>query len=205
MVFITRFSAKLIKGLRLVIAAACLFATANSVAAGIQPHKAAAQITESSINLSARFNVSLTPALEQALQNGLSLPFTFEFQLVRPRVYAWFRQLSDWFEPTATLTKRLSYHTLTRQYRVSQGGISRNFATLPEALAALGIIGGWSALESTSATRDPADFAGRIRLRLDLSLLPKPYQLAALGQADWRLESAWIDFSATRSNDGAQP
>ncbi|SFN30865.1 protein of unknown function [Formivibrio citricus] len=202
--FITRFSARLIKVLRHAVAAACLFAMANGAAAGIQPHKAAAQITDNSINVSARFNVSLTPALEQALQNGLSLPFTYEFQLVRPRVYAWFRQLSDWFEPTATLTKRLSYHALTRQYRVSQGGFSRSFATLPEALAALGIIGGWSVLETAPATRDPADFAGRVRLRLDLSLLPKPYQLAALGQSEWRLESAWLDFPANRGDNGTQ-
>lgn len=205
MVFITQFSARLTKYLRQAVATACLFAMANGMAAGIHAQKAAAQITENSINVSARFNVSLTPSLEQALQNGLSLPFTYEFQLVRPRVYAWIRQLSDWFEPTATQTKRLSYHALTRQYRVSQGGFSRNFATLPEALAALGVIGGWSTLENTSAVRDPADFAGRIRLRLDLSLLPKPYQLAALGQSEWRLESAWTDFSATRSDDGAQP
>lgn len=205
MVFITQFSAKLIKGLRHAVAAACLLAIANSVAAGIQPQKATAQISENTINISARFNVNLTPTLEQALQNGLSLPFTYEFQLVRPRVYAWIRQLSDWLDPSATLTKRLSYHALTRQYRVSQNGLSRNFPTLPEALAALGIIGGWSALDSSAVARKPDDFVGRIRLRLDLSLLPKPYQLAALGQADWRLESAWIDFSASRSKDDLQP
>ncbi len=202
MVFITRFFAKLSRGLRLATAAACLFVMANGFAAGIHPHKAGAQISESTISISARFNVSLTPSLEQALQNGLSLPFTYEFQLVRPRVYAWFRQLSGWFEPTATLTKRLSYHALTRQYRVSQDGLSRSFATLPEALNALGIIGGWNALENNTVTRDPSDFSGRIRLRLDLSLLPKPYQLAALGQSDWRLESSWIDFTATRNDDG---
>lgn len=202
--FITRFSVKLVKALRHAAAIACFFAAAHCPAAGIVPQRAIAQVTESDIHISARFNVTLTPALEQALQSGLALPFTYEFQLVRPRFYALIRQISDWFDPTATLTKRLSYHALTRQYRVSQEGLSRSFANLPEALTALGVVGGWTVMDNGASIRDPGEFTGRVRLRLNLSLLPKPYQLAALGQSDWRLESAWLSFPAS-SSGGNRP
>src|SRR5471030_2823488 len=99
MVFITRFSVKLARLLRLAALAACLLAAPLGHASGIEPQKAVALFTDNRIEISSRFSITLSPALEQALQNGLALPFQFEFQLTKPRMYAWAHQISDWFGP----------------------------------------------------------------------------------------------------------
>ncbi|KPC49435.1 hypothetical protein WG78_21115 [Amantichitinum ursilacus] len=161
----------------------------------IKATQTAAAYGENQIELSGRFIVTLTPTLEDALANGLSLPFVYEFQLTRPRTYSWYRQLSDWFSPTATLTYRLSYHALSRQYRLHLGSFYRSFSSLDQALAALGVLRDWGVLQDTSLARDKDDLAGRMRLRLDMSQLPKTFQLTALGHSDWQLESQWTDFA----------
>lgn len=208
MAFITRFFARLVSTFSLAILVIFLIASAPARAGGIDPQKAVAVFSNDRIEIAARFQVNLTPALELALQNGLSLPFKFEFQLTRPRLRAWALQLSDWFEPAASLTQRLSYQPLTRQYRVLTGGvshISRSFNSLNEALAAVGVIGSWQVLPDSSLAHDSENFAGRLRLRLDLSQLPKPYQLAALGNSDWHLDSPWADLSVHDLSEAAQP
>lgn len=204
MAFITRFSAKLHRLARLALMAVLMLAAVQGHASGIEPQKAVALFTDNRIEVSTRFSIQLSPTLEQALQNGLVLPFQLEFQLTRPRLSAWARQISDWFGPAQSLTLRLAYQTLTRQYRVSTGGLSRNFSPLHEALSALGIVSGWQILQNSDLAQDPSDFAGKIRLRLDLSQLPRPYQLAAIGQADWHLDSPWVDLSVLVA-ETAQP
>ncbi|GHD66696.1 hypothetical protein GCM10007350_29300 [Jeongeupia chitinilytica] len=164
----------------------------------IRAQSAGANYGNNRIELSARFAVSLNPTLESALTNGVSLPFVYEFQLTRPRGYALYRQVADWFSPTAELGYRLSYHAISRQYRLHLGSYYRSFATLDDALSALGVVKGWGVLADTSIADDKSDFAGRVRLRLDLSQMPKPFQLSTLGQGDWKLESAWIDVVPSR-------
>lgn len=203
--FITRFSAKLLRLLRLSALAMLLCVTAQGHASGIESRKTSATFIGNHVELSARFNVTLTPVLEQALQNGLALPFQFEFQLNRPRFRAWARHLADWFSPEESLTQRLSYQSLTRKYRVSTGGISRSFNTLDEALSALGIISGWQILTDSDNSTDHSTFSGRIRMKLDLSQLPKPYQMGAIGQSAWHLESPWANISVANDPEAVQP
>ncbi|WP_159666481.1 DUF4390 domain-containing protein [Andreprevotia sp. IGB-42] len=173
--------------------AACVSATA--LADGIKPVSSGAEYAGEHIELSARFQLSLNATLEDALANGLTLPFTYEFQLTRPRLYSWYRQAMDSFNPTASLTYRLSYHALSRQYRLNFGNFYRSFASVDEALSALGVVRGWNVLHDTGIAKDKDPFSGRIRLRLDISQLPKPFQLSTLGQNDWKLESGWVDVN----------
>lgn len=196
MAFITRFSAKLHRLIGLAAVAVLFAVSAQAKAGNIDAHKAVAFFSNDRIEISARFSINLPPALESALQNGLALPFEFEFELTRPRLYTMMRY-SLWFGPTASRTQRLSYQPLTRQYRVHTGGLYRNFKTLSEALSAVGIISGWSVLANTSVAEDSGSFAGRLRLKLDLSQLPTPYQMAAIGRSEWSLSSGWADLFVT--------
>jgi len=204
MVFITRYSANLFRLARLAVMAFFLLATAQVQASGIDSQKAVALFIENRIEISSHFSIQLSPVLEQSLQNGLVLPFQLEFQLTKPRFRAWMRQLSDWLAPAEAMTIKLGYQALTRQYRVSSGGLSRTFNTLHEALAALGIVSGWQILAQSDLAKDPHAFAGQIRLRLDLAQLPKPYQLAAIGQSDWHISSSWTNLSVTLAEASLQ-
>lgn len=205
MVFITRYFARLARHCNAAFMAVLLLVGAYAHADGIEARKAVAHISENRIELSARFAVKLSPTLEQALQNGLQLPFLYEFELTRPRLYAWARQISNGFGPTATLTQSLSYQSLTRKYRVSSGGFSRSFVSLSEALSALGIISGWYVLPDSDLAENGKRFGGRLRLRLDLSQLPKPYQMGAIGQSEWHLDSPWAELAITASDEEGQP
>jgi hypothetical protein len=78
---------------------------------------------------------------------------------------------------------------LTRQYRVNIGGVFQNFFDLPEALAFLSRVRRHDILDAASLER--GTYIAAVRLRLDMSELPKPFQLDALGSHDWDLDSGW--------------
>ena len=75
----------------------------------------------------------------------------------------------------------------------------RNFSSLEEALAAIGNLRSWSVLDGSNIA--PDDFAGKLRLKLDLSQLPKAYQLNAIGNEAWQLDSGWSELQPRRSSD----
>ncbi|HEX7053875.1 MAG TPA: DUF4390 domain-containing protein [Burkholderiales bacterium] len=143
---------------------------------------------EQGLVLDADFAFELTPRLAEALANGVPLYFRVDFALTRSRWY--------WWDETAAerdLQIRLSYHALSRHYRVAVGELQRSFAALDEALDALHHLRGWLVVERTVTLAD-ADYEAALRMRLDTGLLPKPFQLSALTSADLNLESPWHRF-----------
>ena len=157
----------------------------------IKTQRVSAAWGDNQVELALAYKTTLTPALEDALTNGLSLPFVYEFELTRPRSYALYKQVMTWFSPTATLTYRLSYHALSRQYRLHLGSFYRSFNSLADALAAMGVVRDWGVLQDTNIAKNKNEFLGRVRLKLDLAQLPKTWQLAAFGHSDWQLDSDW--------------
>jgi hypothetical protein len=138
--------------------------------------------------LSADFALSLSPQLEEAVSKGVPLTFLVEFELMRPRWYWW-----DERTALATQTHRLSYHALTRQYRVLLNGVPQSYTTLAEALEAMTRLRGWR-VTPRDRTRPGTAYEGWIRLRLDTNQLPKPFQLTALTNRDWNPQSEWKRF-----------
>ncbi len=144
--------------------------------------------TEEGVVLNAEFAFDFNARLEQAVTNGVALYFVVEFELTQPRWY--------WFdEKTATRRRqtRLSYHALSRHFRLSTGLLQQNYATLREALAVLRRVRNWVVLEKGASLSD-ANYQASVRMRLDLSLLPKPFQVNALTSREWHLDSEWRRF-----------
>jgi hypothetical protein len=139
--------------------------------------------------LNARFDFELSPRLEEAINKGLPLYFLVEFELTRPRWY-WFDEKSV----TRTQTIRIAYHALTRQYRISTGSLYQSYATLGEALSVLKSVRNWNVLEKAQVQRGQKYEAG-VRMRLDLTQLPKPFQVNALTNREWTLASDWYRFN----------
>jgi Domain of unknown function (DUF4390) len=135
--------------------------------------------------LDADFHIDLTPRLEDAINNGVAVYFEVDFELTRKRWY-WFDERSV----SRQLMLRLSYHALTRQYRVSSGALYQSFSTLPEALRVLSRVRSWQVLERKDLTAGTLYQAG-LRMRLDVTQLPKPFQLDALTNREWNLASEW--------------
>jgi hypothetical protein len=145
--------------------------------------------TEEGLALEADFAFELNPRLREAVLNGVPLYFLVEFELTRLR---WW-----WFdEKTAAkrMQLRLSYHPLSRQYRLSTGMLQQQFHSLDQALHVLKRVRGWLVVER-SALPAEANHEAAVRMRLDVSLLPKPFQVSAITSRDLQLESAWRRFA----------
>jgi hypothetical protein len=138
--------------------------------------------------LNAAFQIELSPGLEDAVQKGVVLYFQTEFELTRSRWY--------WFEEKPAFAQRqtrLSYQPLTQQYRISSEGFTFSAKTISEALQAAGTIGGWRVIDNGQLDASKSYTAG-LRMTLDLSKLPKPFQVNALNNRDWNVSSDWLRF-----------
>ena len=106
-----------------------LLAAFGARADEIEVRDARLRATEEGLVLDADFAFDLTPRLLDVVGNGVPLYFRVDFELTRHRWY--------WFDESIALRRmqlRLSYHALSRQYRLSTGLLQQNFATLEEAL-----------------------------------------------------------------------
>ena len=141
--------------------------------------------------LSADFSFELNQRLEEAVEKGLVLHFVAEFEMTRPRWYWLDEKLSS-----RSLTYRLSYHALTRQYRLTTGGLHQSFASLSEVLRVLSRLRNWVVIEK-GAGQPGETYVAALRMRLDINQLPRPFQIAALGNRDWNLGSDWKVWPVT--------
>ena len=172
------------------LAAAALFAS-PAAAQGVDVRKPTVAIEDNAFVLDAHFDITLTPTLEDALNKGIPLYFLLEFELIRPRWY-WFN------DRVVSLHQqyRLSYNALTRQYRLGVGNLYQNYASLQEALEVMSRLRRRQEIEPGLLRKD-ATYLAALRFRLDISQLPKPFQLTALGSSQWQISSDWYRWTVT--------
>ncbi|HWI81579.1 DUF4390 domain-containing protein [Ramlibacter sp.] len=177
------------------VLALCLLA----LAAPAQAQSGNAEITqlrlersEEGLLLSANVRFDLPPVIEDALAKGIPMFFVAEAVLFRDRWYWYDKQVV-----TAARHMRLSFQPLTRRWRlvvssspIGNSGLAlgQTFDTRDEALAAVQRIYRWKVAEPgdiDAEGRHNVDF----RFRLDVSQLPRPFQIGAVGQADWSISA----------------
>ena len=170
-----------------VLIALSVFSVAAS-AEGIKLKSADLERVDGDWLLNATFQIELTPGLEDAVQKGVVLYFQTEFDVTRSRWY--------WFDEKSALAQRLtrlSYQPMTQQYRIASEGFTFSAKTMFEALQAVGSIGGWRVIDGSQI--DPSkSYTAALRMTLDLSKLPKPFQVNALNNLDWNVTSDWLRF-----------
>lgn len=191
MVFSTPFWKKFEAAALLLALLFSVFAAAAAQPHGIEVRRAVVVPAEDYYVLDADIDIALSAPLEDALHKGIPLYFQLEFELVRSRWY--------WFNDKAVTLQqqyRLSYSALTRQYRIGIGAFYQNFVTLPEALQALSRIRRREDLDPGALSKGSVYTAG-LRLRLDTSQLPRPFNLNALGSREWSLGSDWYRWTVT--------
>ena len=141
------------------------------------------------VALNATFEFEMPQVLEEAVQKGIAVYFNIEFELFRKRWYWLDRRISS-----STLTYRLSFSPLTRQYRLSRGGLSQPFESLEEALGLLKSVRQWKVVEP--GVLSPRDsYEAQVRMRLDVTQLPKPFQVNAITNREWNLASDWHELA----------
>lgn len=174
--------------LALALAAVSVFAAQPH---GIEVRRAAFIAADDHYVLDADIDIVLSAPLEDALNKGIPLYFLLDFELVRSRWY--------WFNDKVISREqpyRLSFSALTRQYRIGVGAFYQNFPTLAEALQVMSKVRRREDLDAGTLSKGTTYTAG-LRLRLDTSQLPKPFNLNALGSREWSLGSEWYRWTVT--------
>jgi len=147
------------------------------------------------IYLSADVRFDISSVVEDALLKGIPMFFVIEADLYRERWY-W----TDSRVASAARTLRLAYQPLTGRWRVnlSSGLISssaglratlnQNYDSLSEALSGIQHLARWKIAEASEVDPNAAhrlDFS----FRLDLSQLPRPFQIGVSGQREWTIDA----------------
>ncbi len=142
--------------------------------------------------LHVHLKLDLGPAVEEALTKGVALHFVAEAELMRDRWYWYDRKLAQ-----VSRHYRLAYQPLTRQWRLQvssepiySGGtgssIAQSFDSLQSALDVVRRQSGWKLAEASDLDPEARQHV-LYRFRLDMSQLPRPFQIAAGNQSDWNL------------------
>lgn len=140
------------------------------------------------IHLTATVSFELPSVVEDALLKGIPLIFVAEAEIYRSRWY-W----TDKRVVQATRSLRLAYQPLTRRWRLSQAdgsnaprvALAQSYETLTEAQSAIERISRWKIAESSEV--DASEHLLNFRFRLDLSQLPRPFQIGMAGQREWQI------------------
>jgi hypothetical protein len=175
------------RALRALALVALVLAIATAARADVLPVRASdLRVEDGEVLASAQFDLSLTPPLEEALQKGIPLYFTIEVELTRPRWYWVDEKVLQW-----SITYRVSYTELTRQYRVASGPLAGGAVeTLADVQRFIGRVTSRPIARAADLSAG-ARYEAAIRMKLDVNQLPKPFQLNALTSHEWQLASEW--------------
>lgn len=142
--------------------------------------------------LYANVRLELPAAVQDALTKGIPLVFLAEADLVRHRWYWTDKKIAS-----AQRHMRLAYHPLTQRWRLNVASgpmtanslglaLNLNFDSMQEALATMLRISGWRIADAAQIDAD-ATHKVEFRFGLDMSQLPRPFQIGAFGQSDWKI------------------
>lgn len=149
--------------------------------------------------IDADIDMTLSPTLRHMAGRGIPIYFTADLKIETKRWWWFNKVVADQQQ-----TWRVVYNALTRQWRVGTGDLSLPEASLDDALSAVRHIRGWAVADATDLKADEL-YEGRIRLRLDTSLLARPFQIDALNSSAWSLTTPWKNFNFLVSADELQP
>jgi len=142
------------------------------------------------IQLYARVQYPLNPAIQKALQDGVTLTFDLEAKVDRVR-HLWF----DSNVVDLTLQRELAYHVVTDRFVVRdvRSGDEKSFETLKEALAYLGKVDGWPILVEPQL--DGGRYIISVRAGVRRGKLPASLRALLFWTNDWQRVSKWYSWS----------
>ena len=159
----------------------------------LQVQSAYVTLEQSVFQLHARIDYPMTPAISNALADGVALSFDVEVRIQRSR--------RMWFDATVTeltLHRELDYHTVSDRYVVHdpRTGDQQTFATLDAALMYLGTIDSWPVL--VESVLQPGDhYTISVRAGMRRGHLPTSLRALLFWTNDWHRVSDWFTWSLT--------
>lgn len=149
----------------------------------VEPH-----VRDGELYIDADVEFEVSAELRTAAQKGVPVYFTVDLEISTQRWWWFDKRVVD-----QEMTWRIVYNALTRQWRIGTGELSIPVASLDDALSFVRNIRGWAVVRTDALDIDER-YDGRIRLRLDTSRLPRPFQIDAYNSSAWSLATPWKDF-----------
>ncbi len=165
-----------------------------------QPQILREQIQRSAdgLYLTVRLDLAPSATVEDVLVRGVPLYFVWQADVYRQRWYWTDKRVAG-----VQRTLRLAYQPLTRRWRLSlangvagsnsgaslQYALHQNFDTLADALAVVARVTRWRVADEADLEPD-ARHRVEWRMQLDLSLLPRPFQIGVANQPAWNIALA---------------
>jgi hypothetical protein len=156
----------------------------------LEVHSAYVNIDRGVFLLHARVEYPVSPAIGEALRDGVTLTFDLEARVERER-RLWFN--SNIVE--VTLRRDLSYHAVTDRYVVRdvRSGDQNSFATLEDALDFLGKVNDWPILVEPQL--DEGNYTISVRAGVRRGSLPASLRALLFWTNDWARVSEWYTWS----------
>lgn len=144
-------------------------------------------------------NLRISRELRNVAEKGVPIYFTADLRIVSER---WW-----WFDKVLVDTQRtwrVVYNALTRQWRIGTGDLTLPESSFDDALSMVRHIRGWAVAKLANLEPDK-QYKGRIRVRLNTSLLARPFQVDAFNSSAWSLATPWKDFKFSVSAGTLDP
>lgn len=155
-------------------------------------------VEDGKLYINADIDFDVSGELRNVAARGVPIYFTADLKIVTGR---WW-----WFDKTVVdeqLTWRIVYNALTRQWRAGSGELSMPESSLDDALSVVRHVRGW-AVADIADLEVGKEYQGRIRMRLDTSMLARPFQIDAFNSSAWSLATPWKNFTFSISVDEPQ-
>ncbi len=171
-------------------------ARADALDGLLEVRSAYVTVEDGVFQLFARVAYPVNDDIRAALKDGLTLTFNLDVVVSRERRF--------WMDSTVaeySLKRELMYHAVSDRYVTrdvdSTNGLQHSYATLEEALEALGTIDAWPFLLSPqlSAKRD---YRVSLRAGVRRGRLPETLRVLMFWTDDWHRESEWFSWSLQR-------
>jgi Domain of unknown function (DUF4390) len=172
-------------------------ARADALDGVLEVHSAYATIHQGVFQLFAHVTYPVNDDIRAALKDGLTLTFDLDVVVTRERRF--------WMDETVrevSLKRELTYHAVsdryvTRDVDPPNGTEQRSYATLEEALEALGTVDAWPFLltNQLSGTRQ---YRVSLRAGVRRGRLPDTLRVLLFWTDDWHRESEWFSWSLQR-------
>jgi hypothetical protein len=156
-------------------------------AAGVKVKSAEIALLENDYVLTADIDYQLSEKVIEALNNGVSLYWTYRFKIMEHRSYLWDNTVIE-----KAFRYRIQYHALLKMYRVrnENSGAVDNFSTLQAALDLLSTLRDYRLIEKAKID-DQKEYVAGIKVNFERDALPLPLRPMAYLNPDWYLSSDW--------------